>query len=90
MKLHSPVPHRKARIEIIPLIDIMFFLLASFMLVSMSMIRLAGIKVSLPQAATAQPEKKPDFETISIKTDGTIYWSMNKVPKEIRLKVPSG
>ena len=32
----SPVPIKKARIEIIPLIDIMFFLLASFMLVSLS------------------------------------------------------
>ena len=36
-----------------------FFLLASFMLVSMSMIKLAGVKMTLPQAATAQPEKKP-------------------------------
>ena len=74
MKLHSPVPHRKARIEIIPLIDIMFFLLASFMLVSMSMIRLAGVKMSLPQAATAQPEKKPDFIPISISPIGDIFW----------------
>ena len=33
MQLHSsPVPQRKARIEIIPLIDVMFFLLASFMM----------------------------------------------------------
>ena len=50
MKLHAPVPHRKARIEIIPLIDIMFFLLASFMLVSMSMIKLAGVISSFPIA----------------------------------------
>ncbi|PYJ15249.1 MAG: biopolymer transporter ExbD, partial [Verrucomicrobia bacterium] len=28
MTVHSPIPHKKARIEIIPLIDIMFFLLA--------------------------------------------------------------
>ena len=74
MKLHSPVPHRKARIEIIPLIDIMFFLLASFMLVSMSMIRLAGVKLTLPQAATAEPEKKPDFIPISISPQGDIFW----------------
>ena len=31
MKLHSPIPHKKTRLEIIPLIDVMFFLLASFM-----------------------------------------------------------
>lgn len=78
MKLHSPVPHRKARIEIIPLIDIMFFLLASFMLVSMSMIKLAGVKMSLPQAATAQPEKKPDFIPISISPAGDIFWDKNQ------------
>jgi hypothetical protein len=36
MRLSSPVPHKRARIEIIPLIDIMFFLLASFMMVSLS------------------------------------------------------
>ena len=73
MKLHAPIPHRKARIEIIPLIDIMFFLLASFMLVSMSMIKLAGVKMSLPQAATAQPETKPDFIPISISPGGEVF-----------------
>ena len=78
MKLHSPVPHRKARIEIIPLIDIMFFLLASFMLVSMSMIKLAGVKMTLPQAATAQPEKKPDFIPISVSALGDIFWDKDQ------------
>ena len=78
MKLHAPIPHRKARIEIIPLIDIMFFLLASFMLVSMSMIKLAGVKMTLPQAATAQPEKKPDFIPISISALGDIFWDKDQ------------
>ena len=80
MKLHSPVPHRKARIEIIPLIDIMFFLLASFMLVSMSMIRLAGVKMNLPQAATAQQEAKPDFIPISISPSGDVLWDKAQKP----------
>jgi len=80
MKLHSPIPHRKPRIEIIPLIDIMFFLLASFMLVSMSMIKLAGVKMSLPQAASAQPETKPDFIPISISAGGDIFWNKEQQP----------
>ena len=80
MKLNSPLPHRKARIEIIPLIDIMFFLLASFMLVSMSMIRLAGVKMSLPQASSAQKESKPDFIPISIAPDGNVFWEKEKTP----------
>ncbi|TAK97975.1 MAG: biopolymer transporter ExbD, partial [Verrucomicrobia bacterium] len=44
MKIGSPFPEKKARIEIIPLIDIMFFLLASFMMASLSMMKLQSIK----------------------------------------------
>ena len=80
MKLNSPVPHKKARIEIIPLIDIMFFLLASFMLVSLSMIRMKGVKLNLPQAATASAETEKDFYPISIKTDGEILWDKEPAP----------
>src|SRR5215470_6700597 len=50
MKIGSPFPHKKARIEIIPLIDIMFFLLASFMLASLSVMRLQSIHMDLPTA----------------------------------------
>ena len=80
MKLHSPIPHRKARIEIIPLIDIMFFLLASFMLVSMSMMKLSGVGMLLPQAATSEPEKKNDFKPITIAPNGDIFWDQGKQP----------
>ena len=48
MRVSSPIPHKKARIEIIPLIDIMFFLLASFMMVSLSQVHMKGMKVNLP------------------------------------------
>ena len=62
---------KKARFEIIPLIDIMFFLLASFMLVSLSMLKLAGLKnITLPGAKTAVNENKPDFLTLSVTEDG--------------------
>jgi biopolymer transport protein ExbD len=46
---------RRARIEIIPLIDVTFFLLATFVMVSLSMVQQRGITVSLPAAATAVP-----------------------------------
>ena len=52
MRVSSPIPHKKARIEIIPLIDIMFFLLASFMMVSLSQVHMKGIKVTLPTGAS--------------------------------------
>ena len=66
----GPGGRKKARIEIIPLIDIMFFLLASFMLVSLSMLKIQGLKVTLPTAKSSQPENKPDFLTLSITKTG--------------------
>ena len=78
----SPVPIKRARIEIIPLIDIMFFLLASFMLVSLTMINMKGIDVNLPTATSSQPNNKPDFTMVSIDALMDIYFEKEKVPKE--------
>jgi biopolymer transport protein ExbD len=72
MKIGSPVPHKKARIEIIPLIDIMFFLLAAFMLASLSMMKLQSIKMDLPTAATAKRDFKPDIVNIAVDREGNI------------------
>jgi len=73
MKIGSPLPHKKARIEIIPLIDIMFFLLASFMMVSLSMIKLQSIKVDLPTATARGRDVKPDIFNISVNKLGDAY-----------------
>ncbi len=75
VKLGSKLPAEtpEARIEIIPLIDIMFFLLAAFMLVSLSMVNLKGVKVNLPTATTATAETKKDFLTISVDKAGLAY-----------------
>ncbi len=78
MRIGSPFPHKKARIEIIPLIDIMFFLLASFMLASLSMIRLQTIKMDLPTATTAKRDFTPDIVNISVDKVGNI--SVDKKP----------
>ena len=82
MKLGSPVRRKHSRIEIIPLIDIMFFLLASFMLVSLTMINMKGIDVNLPTATSSQPNSKPDFTMVSIDALMDIYFEKEKVPKE--------
>jgi biopolymer transport protein ExbD len=79
MKLSSPIPPKKARIEIIPLIDIMFFLLACFMLVSLSMTQMRGMKVALPSAVTATPENKSDFHAITIDAIGNLYLEKNQL-----------
>lgn len=54
--------HDEARIEIVPLIDIMFFLLASFMLVSLSMTQISRVPIELPDSSAALAEKStPPF-----------------------------
>jgi biopolymer transport protein ExbD len=81
MKIGSPLPRKKARIEIIPLIDIMFFLLASFMLASLSMMRLQSIKMDLPTAQMASRDFKPDIINIGVDRAGEI--SIDKRPVNV-------
>ena len=66
MQVSSPIPKKHARIEIIPLIDIMFFLLASFMMVSLSQTHMKGIKVALPSATVPPPNTPKDFVSIRV------------------------
>ncbi|MBL9116716.1 MAG: biopolymer transporter ExbD [Verrucomicrobiaceae bacterium] len=73
MKLHSPVPEKKARLEIIPLIDVMFFLLASFMMVSLTMTKQQTIKVDLPVASSAQSDFKPDMINLAVDAKGDLF-----------------
>jgi biopolymer transport protein ExbD len=69
----SPRGQKRARIEIIPLIDIMFFLLATFVMVSLSMVKNQGIPVRLPSAATGQPQERKDAATITVSATGQLY-----------------
>jgi biopolymer transport protein ExbD len=73
--MRSPIPHKHARIEIIPLIDIMFFLLASFMMVSLSQVHMKGIKVNLPSQSQAQqtPPLK-DYTSVRVTASGETYF----------------
>ena len=73
MKINSPVKRKRCRIEIIPLIDIMFFLLASFMMVSLQMERTENIKVNLPEASMAAADFKPDMIVIAVDKDGGVW-----------------
>ena len=74
MQLASPLAKKKARIEIIPLIDIIFFLLATFVMVSLSMVKQRGLNVQLPPAATGTTEAGPEPEaTLSITADGSYF-----------------
>jgi biopolymer transport protein ExbD len=72
MKIRTPIPERKSRLEIIPLIDIMFFLLASFMMVSLQMQIVRTLKANLPTATLATSSKKPDIVNLNVNKDGDV------------------
>src|SRR5580692_145218 len=72
MKIRTPVPEKKSRLEIIPLIDIMFFLLASFMMLSLQMQIVRTLKADLPTATLATSTKKPDIVNLNVNKDGQV------------------
>jgi biopolymer transport protein ExbD len=72
MKIRSPLPQRQTRLEIIPLIDIMFFLLASFMMVSLQMQKVRALKASLPTATMATSTAKPDIVNLKVDKFGQV------------------
>lgn len=73
MKIPRKNSH-KARIEMIPLIDVIFLLLVMFIFFAMSMTIHRGIPVDLPGAETARVDKS-DFAEIAVKKDGAIYFN---------------
>ena len=81
MRLRQGFAKRRARIEIIPLIDIIFFLLATFVMVSLSMVKNQGISVRLPKAVSgvAQEKDKSMTAVLSIKEGGELYFNKVKV-----------
>jgi biopolymer transport protein ExbD len=78
MRVVTPIPHKKARIEIIPLIDIMFFLLASFMMVSLSQVHMKGMKVNLPTGRSGETQNKKEYVSLSVDKNG--YYYFDKTP----------
>jgi biopolymer transport protein ExbD len=82
MRVTSPVPHKRARIEIIPLIDIMFFLLASFMMVSLSQTHMKGIRVNLPAAVAPPPSQVRDYVSIKVQEGNAVYFDNQFVPDD--------
>jgi biopolymer transport protein ExbD len=72
MKIRTPIPEKRSRLEIIPLIDIMFFLLASFMMVSLQMQIVRTLKANLPTATLATSTQKPDVVNLNVNRDGDV------------------
>ena len=72
MKLRKSRAVRKGRIEIIPMIDVMFFLLATFMLASLSMQNLDSLQVNLPQGEAEKLSADAPV-TLTLTSDSKIF-----------------
>lgn len=89
MKLATKIRRKPARIEIIPLIDIMFFLLATFVMVSTAMIKNKGVTVHLPSSDTSEKSERKDYVSLSITEAGDFYLDkqlVNAEQLEIKLR----
>ena len=74
-------PKRKTRIEMIPLIDLMFLILVSFVYGVFFMSVHRGVPVSLPLSSTARIEKQLTL-TLSLQADGTLFLDKEPVSLE--------
>lgn len=73
---HADDGKKKARIEIIPLIDVIFFLLATFVLFTLSLNRINSVPVNLPVAsANSSPSEKDETVRLQVSDQGTCYWN---------------
>ncbi len=76
----GPGGAKKARIEIIPLIDVIFFLLATFVLFTLSLNKSGGLSgVTLPESATSVARDPADSVTITVTQEGTLGWNKDPV-----------
>jgi len=66
-------PFKKARIEIIPMIDTIFFLLVFFMFTSLSMVKMHGLDVSLPKDSNSPNQKPPPQVVVTVDNKGAYY-----------------
>src|SRR5688500_20177071 len=81
MKRRKPRDYRRGRIEIIPMIDVMFFLLATFMLSSLSMQNLDSLQVNLPEGQAEKLSAKTPV-TLTLTSDSKIYINRTHVTLE--------
>lgn len=95
MKLRPLRQRRRGRIEIIPMIDVMFFLLATFMLASLSLQNLHSLAVNLPRGQAA-PMVTTRSVTLTVTRDGEILLdqtpvTLDTLPETLRPRLdPAG
>lgn len=86
MKLRDRRSFEKPEVMIIPMIDIMFFLLVFFMISMLSMVDLKTVDVNMPKAANVQTNLNASF-LVTIKPDKTLWLEDKQVPEETLVKL---
>jgi biopolymer transport protein ExbD len=88
-------PQKRARIEIIPMIDVMMFLLIFFVLISVNVLPALGLKVALPHSANPTRLEDPRRVTITLAQDGSVFLdgqatTLEQLPDQLRALTASG
>lgn len=79
MKLRSLRIEKQPELMIIPMIDIIFFLLVFFMMSTLYMVEQHTIPINLPQAAAAQQELSKNIN-ITVMQDGKVMFDQEEIP----------
>jgi biopolymer transport protein ExbD len=82
MRLRSMRNEDKPQLMIIPMIDIMFFLLIFFMMSTLYMVEQNTIAINLPIASAAQSDI-PQSINITIMSDGKVVYEKEEIPLEL-------
>ncbi|MEP6517386.1 biopolymer transporter ExbD [Microcoleus vaginatus] len=97
MKIHLDTPAEEARIELVPLIDVIFCILTFFLLAALQLTRQQAINVDLPKAKTGQTQMREmlivsidDFGQTYIDQLPVNYQQLDRVLKSFQSKNPTG
>lgn len=85
MKLRSLRIESQPQLMIIPMIDIIFFLLVFFMMSTLYMVEQQTIPVNLPQATMAQQEP-PSRVAITVRENGNVLFNQEEIPLALLVK----
>jgi biopolymer transport protein ExbD len=89
MRSWPPRKHKPPRIEIIPMIDVMMFLLVFFVLISLNALPAIGLKVALPYSTNAEHLQMPRRVTVTLAANGDVYLdgqqtTLARLPEQLR------
>jgi len=82
MRLRNYREHKKPQLMIIPMIDIIFFLLVFFMLSMLTMVDQKGLAVNLPQAAASQEQMTKNI-VLTVTKDDKLYFNKEQLPVDL-------